>query len=236
MSDAERHPSRDSPSNPIRLPSPGCLLSVAMLVIAAGVGLWILKWRHQSAQVEFFEHVARDVETTPSLPAWMYDYVVPEDESDNFRTITRIDLRGSSVTDAGLVHLSGFTELRDLRLRSTQVTDAGLRHLQSLTSLEELSLSDTRITGSGLQHLSRLVNLNKLYLRNTAVSDAGLQYLSELPDLEWLFLENTQVTDDGLHHLYGLTRLKWVDLEGTRVTEGGAEELRARLPEAEVVR
>ena len=48
------------------------------------------------------------------------------------------------MTDAGLVHLKGLTNLQSLDLDSTKVTDAGLEHLKGLTKLQSLSLSDTR--------------------------------------------------------------------------------------------
>ncbi len=38
--------------------------------------------------------------------------------------------RYTNVTDAGLVHLKGLTNLRDLSVRETGVTDAGVRELR----------------------------------------------------------------------------------------------------------
>jgi hypothetical protein len=48
-----------------------------------------------------------------------------------------IDLSGTCITDAGLVHLSGLRYLSRLDLGDTQVTDAGIRELKrALPSLE----------------------------------------------------------------------------------------------------
>ena len=44
------------------------------------------------------------------------------------------------MTDGGLAHLTGLTELEDLNLASTAVGDAGLTHLTSLTKLTVLDL------------------------------------------------------------------------------------------------
>ena len=41
-----------------------------------------------------------------------------------------MDLPGESITDAGLVHLQGLTQLQALCLADTKITDAGLVHLQ----------------------------------------------------------------------------------------------------------
>jgi len=65
-------------------------------------------------------------------------------------------LRGSGVTDAGLVHLKGLTDLEWLALDGRQVTDAGLDHLKGLTNLEHLRLYGTKVTEKGaasLQHV-----------------------------------------------------------------------------------
>ena len=44
--------------------------------------------------------------------------------------------RRTQVTDAGLEHLKGLTQLQGLSLSGTQVTDAGLEHLKGLTQLQ----------------------------------------------------------------------------------------------------
>ena len=62
---------------------------------------------------------------------------------------TELYLTGTGVTDVGLIHLEGLTDLRELYLSDTAVTDAGLVHLEGLTSLQHLSLSDTAVTDAG---------------------------------------------------------------------------------------
>ena len=72
-----------------------------------------------------------------------------------YRTNTKV----SKVTDAGLVHLKGLTELQTLQLANTKVTDAGLVHLKGLTKLQKLELYNTKVTDAGLMHLNGLTNL-----------------------------------------------------------------------------
>ena len=46
----------------------------------------------------------------------------------------------TKVTDAGLEHLKGLTDLQTLELLHTKVTDAGLEHLEGLTRLRRAGL------------------------------------------------------------------------------------------------
>ena len=57
------------------------------------------------------------------------------------------------LTDAGLVHLMGLTNLHELSLRNNQITDAGLVHLKGLTELNELDLRRTKVTEAGVTKL-----------------------------------------------------------------------------------
>ena len=60
---------------------------------------------------------------------------VKVDDEKPGKPVISVDLRRTKVTDAGLVHLKGLTELRGLFLYYTNVTDAGLVHLKGLTEL-----------------------------------------------------------------------------------------------------
>jgi Leucine-rich repeat (LRR) protein len=60
---------------------------------------------------------------------------------------------GTNVTDAGLEHLNGLTQLQSLDLRVTNVTDAWLKHLKELTQLQSLDLRDTKVTDTGVEYL-----------------------------------------------------------------------------------
>jgi hypothetical protein len=71
---------------------------------------------------------------------------VDRDEDRPGKPIVTIDLKGRDLDDSGLAAFSGYTDLRELNLRGTLITDAGLVHLQGLRSLELLDLT---ISGGG---------------------------------------------------------------------------------------
>ncbi len=77
-------------------------------------------------------------------------------------------------------------EILLVNLNGTQITDAGLVHLEGLTSLQELNLDNThQITDAGLVHLEGLTSLRMLFLHNTQITDAGVAKLKEaLPECD----------------------------------------------------
>jgi beta-lactamase regulating signal transducer with metallopeptidase domain len=171
------------------------------------------------------------------------------DEKSPDKPVPLIDLRETKVTDAGLEHLKGFSQLQYLFLGHTDVTDAGLEHLKGLSQLQMLDLSGTKVTDAGLEHLKGLTQLQTLFLGNhitdaglenlkglpqlhtlslcdTQITDVGLEHLKGLSQLQTLHLGNTQLTDDGLEHLKGLKQLRWLDLGNTQLTDDDLEHLK----------
>ena len=72
-----------------------------------------------------------------------------------YKNLRVLDLRQSSVTDEGLVHLAELKNLEWLWLDRAQCTDSGLAHLHALTTLLELTIDtnadvpDSRLTALG---------------------------------------------------------------------------------------
>jgi hypothetical protein len=89
----------------------------------------------------------------------------------------QVYLAGKSITDAGLVHLQGLSQLEVLWLYNTNITDAGLVHLQGLSQLQRLMLGNTKVTDAGLVHLQGLSQLQRLMLGNTRVTHQGVKRL-----------------------------------------------------------
>ena len=110
---------------------------------------------------------------------------------DKNKAVVRVNFYGTKVTDAGLVHLKGLTnltwlevsrdgeKLRERLLSNTKVTDAGLAHLKGLNNLTGLLLAGTKVTDAGLAHLKRMTKLKRLGLWDTKVTDAGKKKLKQ---------------------------------------------------------
>jgi len=93
--------------------------------------------------------------------------------------IVAVNLRGTKVSDKGLLHLAKLSKLRRLHLEKTAITDAGLEAIKGLTELEYLNLYGTEVTDAGLAHLAGLAKLKKLYLWQSKVTDAGSKMITE---------------------------------------------------------
>ena len=124
----------------------------------------------------------------------------------------------------------GYNKQVDGFCLTVQTTDAGMVHLKGLTELKELWFDASQITDAGLVHLEDLTKLKWLWFWNTQVTDAGLVHLRGLTKLEVLSLGGTQITDAGLVHLEGLTELKVLHLWDTQITDEGVEKLQQALP------
>jgi hypothetical protein len=138
----------------------------------------------------------------------------------------KLDLRGSRVTDAGLVHLAKATKLKQLWLDNCLVTDAGLVHLKTLKNLESLRLNGTRVTDKGLANLKGMAKLKSLTLSHTSITDAGMVHLAGLTTLTDLGLDSTQISNTGMVHLNKLTNLERLSLGNSLLTDVGLIELK----------
>jgi internalin A len=139
-----------------------------------------------------------------------------------------LDLTYTGVTDAGLASLAGLRQLEELDLSGTEITDAGLVHLKGLAHLQNLNLwAATKVTDAGLVHLKDLPKLQTLNVSCTRVTDAGMVHIEEMGQLRELDLSGIQkITDAALPHLKGLSRLQNLNLMGTNVTDAGLMHLR----------
>ncbi len=124
---------------------------------------------------------------------------------------------GSTVTDAVMAKVGRMTQLQGVVLFRTSISDTGLVHLSGLRMLAFLYLDGTQFTNAGLASISGLTSLSALGLNRTQVTDAGLEHLRELTKLDFLDLTHTQVTDAGLAQLKGLARLSNLT-SGTRMS------------------
>ncbi|HYT91301.1 MAG TPA: protein kinase [Gemmataceae bacterium] len=143
--------------------------------------------------------------------------------------LASLNLYGTKVSSAGLVHLKGLTQLIGLNLCGTRVGDDGLAHLRGLTNLQELALADTEVGDAGLIHLKGLTQLVDLHLGRTQITDVGLSRLQGLTRLTKLNLCQTRLRGSGLAHLKGLKQLQYLVLSDTHCDGAALVHLRGLI-------
>ena len=146
-------------------------------------------------------------------------------------------LSNTGITDAGLRHLAGLPNLRDLFLGNIDsrysrpgttlplntITDAGLIHLKGLTNLRALNLGGLPVSDEGLDVLKDLPNLGGLYLDRTKVRGPWFGRLKSLPGLAVVYLDGSAMTDEGLSHLKGASNLQFLSLVDVPLTGAGID-------------
>jgi hypothetical protein len=98
------------------------------------------------------------------------------------------ELRG--ITDAGIRHLSGLSNLEELTVFNSALTDKSLASVARLVNLKVLrfTFGVFQFSPDALAKLKPLRNLKELDLEGSGVPDAGLYHLAELPNLTQLLL------------------------------------------------
>lgn len=137
-----------------------------------------------------------------------------------------LNLHGTAITDAGLVHVAAVTGLRQLFLDNTKITDAGLKNLAKLKGLRTISLRRTAITDEGLKTLAAFTPLNGLNLTETQITDSGVALIAKMPHVNQLSLEGTAITGKGLIELQRMESLISLDLNGCDLTDADIEALK----------
>ena len=111
--------------------------------------------------------------------------VTRDDESPDHPVTGSSDLQGSSKFGDKYCHLlRSFSHLTTINVGDTHITDAGLKGLNEQQHLTDLSLNGTQITDAGLNEVRHCKNLTSLELLNTKVTVSGMTDLCKsLPNL-----------------------------------------------------
>lgn len=134
------------------------------------------------------------------------------------RELRRLELSGTAVTSAGLVHLQDLTNLERLNVCLTACDDRGFEHLAGMTKMKRMTICASRITGSGFAHLQGMKQIESINLHSAPASDAGLEAIGKLTSLKRLEVVHTNVTDAGLKHLAALVNLQQLHVHGKETT------------------
>ena len=85
--------------------------------------------------------------------------------------IEKLIVSYSSITNAGIAHLTGLPKLRILSLFRNEISDAGIAHLKGMTQLQQLNLEETGLTDAGVPVLCTLTGLQRVSMDHQSVSD-----------------------------------------------------------------
>jgi len=152
---------------------------------------------------------------------WASDHDV--ERLAEIKTIKRLDLSFTYVTDAGVQHLQELPELEDLTLDTVEaLTDAAASYLRADKKLRRLVLRGTDITDVGMPYLASLTGLKSLDLSHTMIGDVGLESLPALSELEELNLGGTHITGTNLNFLKVLPKLRKLSFSGIQRRNAGA--------------
>jgi hypothetical protein len=131
------------------------LVTVALAIGNVSVSVW-LPWRREQQVIPKIEGWGGVIGTKPlGGPQWLRQ-LVGEHRMRGFKIFDRIDsvdLSGSEITDAEIIHLTGLTELDWLSLADTAVTDIGMAYLSKLKMLRVVDIHDTAVTMKGIDVL-----------------------------------------------------------------------------------
>jgi hypothetical protein len=128
-------------------------------------------------------------------------------------------MRGTSLTDAGLAHLRGLGALRDVSILASQELDGKcLAILKDVKSLRRVQFGNARFfVDADLAPLAELTELRTLLLRSPGIDDAGVAHLGGMVEMHALSLPFTRITAGGLERLRFMTQLESLDLNWTHV-------------------
>ncbi|MEM7475883.1 MAG: hypothetical protein AAF483_12900 [Planctomycetota bacterium] len=135
-------------------------------------------------------------------------------------TLRSLNLVGTKVTDAGLGKIKGHPALESLSLNGQSFTDLGMTYLSQIKTLKRLQVSGAAISGEGLGALLNL-RLEVLDLRGCRTDASGLKRLGDMSELRKLNLHNTKATDDVMKEVAKLAKLEELTIQGTAVTDKG---------------
>ncbi len=138
---------------------------------------------------------------------------------DKAGTIVEASLERTWATDNDIDFIVELKTLKKLDLSFTYVTDKGIKKLQALQQLEDLTLDTTEfLTDASMAHLRANRALRRLVVRGVDITDAGMPYIGEMAGLRYLDISYTMLGDVGLEHLPNLSELQTLKIGATLIT------------------
>lgn len=145
----------------------------------------------------------------------------------DWKELRHVNLRGTQVTDAGLVHLAGLP-IESIDVGFSLFTDGGFDQLVAMPALKQIAVGGNKVTDAGLNSLRLMPNLNELDvsgvqrtdsgLWSATVTDRALDTIGLLTGLQSLNVHGAKFTDLGFAKLGRLKELRKVDLGETQLS------------------
>ena len=143
----------------------------------------------------------------------------------DMRQLVTLNLKGSSMTRAGIVQLGSLSNITRFSVEETDFRHEDLPLLRSFPGLRYLYLGGCDIGGPNLGILAEFDGLVYLSLRGAKITDEHVRHLAGLGNLTTLGLDSTEVTEACLPHLKDLDSLRTLYLSGTKVDPPALTEL-----------
>jgi hypothetical protein len=200
----------------------------AVAMIARGGGNVLYDWQlhkgHFDPEHFLWQISIEDKKGQPRWPGWLVALLGVDALTD-----VKMAHIGSSDPDAVMAFAGRLRALEELTFdEQSPLTDAGMFHLRGLTELKVLMLPSSKITGHGLVNLEGLTRLLKLSIAGGSLASAHLAALRGMENLEELTLVSSESASVDLDTLRNLKRLKMISL--TRILVKDLEPIR-QLPE-----
>jgi len=141
--------------------------------------------------------------------------------------VTGVHLSASWVTDGDLLHIAALKTLQKLDLSKTRISDQGLGYLREATALTDVNLAYAEKIGDPAHAVVKSwKKLRRLNLRGTVIADETAASAASLPELETLDIADTLVGDVGMEALTRAQNLKELSIGNIRMSEAGFQSLR----------
>ena len=139
------------------------------------------------------------------------------------KTVKKLDLSFTYVTDKGIKKLQQLPQLEDLTLDTAEfLSDAAMAHLRANRALRRLVVRGVDITDAGMPYVGEMTGLRSLDISYTMLGDVGLEHLPSLTELEHLKIGGNMITGLNLNFLKLLPKLKSLSLRGVQRRNAGA--------------
>ncbi len=128
-----------------------------------------------------------------------------EADFDIIASLTHLELLAlseSNVSDETVAKLMNLRSLKRLYLGDTAVSDTGLRELAALSEMEWLELDNTKITGKTLPAITKMSKIQHVGISTTAVTEADIR------DLAWPLSLRTLVVSQNMISKATIEKLK----------------------------